>query len=288
MAVLAANIESDALNMFKDVYNQVNNTGSAATFSKLLSVRKTLVDNLTPFDDNMSMILNTQDNVDVITDTKGLFQDSQAIKQQYRDGFLGRTAGFQFYENTLLPKFTPGSETASGTITINGANQTGATITVTNGSSKTLNVGDIVTLPGVNRCHPETKADTGVAMTFVVTSALASSGTSLAISPAIVTSGATQNVTASPTNSSAITKQGTASTAYGISLGFHRDAFAFATADLQMPKGVDFAAREVQDGISLRIVRMFDVVNDLFPCRIDVLYGYKTIRPQLACRFANN
>jgi len=288
MSVLAANIESDALNMFKDVYAQVNNTGSAATFNKLLSVRKTLVDNLCPVDDNLSMILNTQDNVDVITDVKGLFQDSQAIKSQYRDGFMGRTAGFEFYENTLLPKFTPGSETSGGTATINGVGQTGSTITVTNGSSKTLNVGDIVTLPGVNKCHPETKADTGIAATFVVTSALASGGTTFGISPAIVTTGATQNVTASPTNGQAITKQGTASTAYGISLGFHRDAFAFATADLVMPKGVDFSAREVMDGISMRIVRMYDINNDLLPCRIDVLYGYKTIRPQLACRFANN
>ena len=69
---------------------------------------------------------------------------------------------------------------------------------------------------------------------------------------------------------------------------FHRDAFAFATADLVMPKGVDFAAREVQDGVSMRIVRAYDINSDKFPTRIDVLYGYKTVRPQLAARLANN
>jgi hypothetical protein len=51
-----------------------------------------------------------------------------------------------------------------------------------------------------------------------------------------------------------------------------------------MPKGVDFAHREVYDGISLRVVRNYDIVNDKFPCRIDVLFGYKTVRPAWACR----
>ncbi|MEI9890927.1 MAG: P22 phage major capsid protein family protein [Caulobacteraceae bacterium] len=107
---------------------------------------------------------------------------------------------------------------------------------------------------------------------------------SLTIAPAIVTSGAAQNVGAAPGNSAPLTFVGSASTAYEQELAFHRDAFAFATADLVMPKGVDFAAREVYDGVSMRIVRAYDINNDAFPCRIDVLYGYKTIRPQLACR----
>jgi hypothetical protein len=67
-------------------------------------------------------------------------------------------------------------------------------------------------------------------------------------------------------------------------LAYHRDAFTFVTADLELPKGVDFAAREVFDGISLRIVRKYDILNDKFPCRMDVLFGYKTIRPEWACR----
>jgi len=85
-----------------------------------------------------------------------------------------------------------------------------------------------------------------------------------------------------------IQKQGVASTAYTPSLFFHEDAFAFATADLVMPKGVDFAAREVMDGISMRIVRQYDINNDKFPARLDVMYGYKTIRAQLAARIISN
>ena len=102
----------------------------------------------------------------------------------------------------------------------------------------------------------------------------------------------TSNPTASATNNIAdnavITVTGTASTSQAQNLVFHKDAYMLGTADLIMPTGVDFAAREVLDGISMRIVRQYDITNDKFPCRIDVLYGYKTLRPQLACRVGNN
>ena len=65
---------------------------------------------------------------------------------------------------------------------------------------------------------------------------------------------------------------------------YHKDAFTLVTADLVMPRGVDFAAREVYDGISCRIVRAYDINNDNLPCRIDVLYGWTTLYPQFACR----
>jgi hypothetical protein len=47
---------------------------------------------------------------------------------------------------------------------------------------------------------------------------------------------------------------------------------------------VDMASRQVHNGISMRIVRQYDINNDRLPCRIDVLYGYSTIRPQMGCR----
>jgi hypothetical protein len=289
MSVLAANIEADAMSMFKDVYNQTNGNGAAQTFTNILNARKILTDNLAPQSGRV-VNLNTQAQVDLVDALKGLYQDSSEIAAQYREGKMGRTSGFEFYENTLWPSLTSGSEVAasSSTITVNGSNQTGSTLTVTNGSSKTLKQGDIITLVGCNRVHPETKNDTGVAQQFVVTADLSSSGTQLSISPAIVITGATQNVTAAPTTAQVIKKIGVASAAYQIGMAYHKDAFAFATADLVMPKGLDFSARSVQDGISLRIVRQYDINNDNLPCRIDVLYGYKAIRPQLACRLANN
>ena len=287
MSVLAANIEADALSMALDVYQVVNNVGSAITLNKALTARKVLVDALAP-GDARTLLLNTQDNLDLVDALKGLFQDSNEIAKQYREGKVGRTAGFgDIYENTLLASQATGTAASATTYTVNGATQVGAAITIQTGAT-TFKKGDVVTFAGCNRCHPESKADTGVLQQFVVTADYAGGGGNLAISPAIVTSGGRQNVTASPTNGGAVVKVGGASAVYKPSLAYHKDAFAFATADLVMPGGVDFAAREVMDGVSMRIVRQYDINNDKFPARLDVLFGYKTIRPELACRILSN
>ncbi len=155
--------------------------------------------------------------------------------------------------------------------------------------------GDIIFIESVYRVHPETKQNTQKLQQFVVTANYAGGEGDLAIYPSIVATGARQNVNAAVVDGKAIWKRESdettavpASAVYGISMGFHKDAFTFATADLIMPKGVDFAAREVMDGISMRIVRQYDINNDKMPCRIDVLYGYKTLRPELAVRYAFN
>ena len=285
MSVLAANVESDTLSMYNDVYQQVANLGNAATFTNVLQARKVLTDALTP-NAPRSVCMDTQFNVDIVDALKGLFQDSTQIAKQYRDGYVGRTGGFDFMENTLMPRHVSGTNAGTGYL-VNGGTQTGATLTVDTGSG-TLTEGDVITIAGVNRVHPETKVNTGVLQQFVVTADYAGGAGSLAISPAIVTSGARQNVSGSPADNAAITKVGGNGATYNVSLAYHRDAFAFASADLVMPDGVDFSAREVMDGLSMRVVRQYQIGDDTFPCRIDILYGYQTIRPQLACRLGFN
>lgn len=290
MSVLAANMEADALNMALDVYNSVGNIGSAITFNKALAARKMLVDNLAPGNDR-TLLLNTQDNLDMVDGLKGLFQDSSEIAKQYREGLVGRTAGFgTIYENTLLASQATGTAasatgyTVNGAVTVNGS----SAVTVASGTT-TFKKGDVFTVVGCNRVHPETKADTGARQQFVVTADYAGGAGSLSFSPAIYTTGGMQNVTAGGMpNGAALTKLGGESQVYKPSLAFHKDAFTFATADLVMPQGVDFAAREVFDGLSMRIVRQYAIASDTLPCRIDVLYGYKTLRAQLAARILSN
>jgi hypothetical protein len=289
MSVLAANVEADAISMYKDVYNFVDNAGSAMTFAKALAASGKLTDNLTPYD-GRTLNLTTQDNIDMVDALKGLFNAQDKLSSNYKEGRLaGPFAGFEgIYENTLLGNHTTGTAAATTNYLVNGASQTGATLTVDGGSTTFLD-GDIITIAGVNRVHPETKADTGILQQFVVTANSGTSATSLAISPSITITGGKQNVTAAPANDAAVSKVGGgASSVFTNSMAYHKDAFTFATADLVMPKGVDMAARKVLDGVSMRIVRDYDINNDKFPCRIDILYGYAAKRPQLACRIGNN
>jgi hypothetical protein len=284
MCVLAANIEADALSMLNSVYNLVNGSGSAQTFRNFLTGRKILLDNLTPQSKQWMARLNTLDNVDMVDSLKGLFQSSQKISTQYTEGVMGYTAGFEFAENTLIPGITRGS---GANYAVNGASQTGASLIVKTGTG-TINVGDVFTLAGCYRVHPETKAATTTLQQFTVTSSYSGGAGTIAISPSIVVTGAFQNVSASPTDSGALTLAGTASTATGQSVVYSPDAFTFATADLVMPGGVDMASRASKDGLSIRVVRQYDINNDVLPCRLDILYGYSAIRPQLACKLWAN
>jgi hypothetical protein len=284
MAQLAASVESDAFNMVKDVPNVVGASGSATTFKNVLEARKKLSDNLAPTAERR-LILNTQDNVDLVDSLKGLFQDSSTISQQYKDGMVGKTAGFDaIYENTLIPNFTNG---AGAGYLVNGAAQSGSSLIVDTGTGA-MPKGTVFTIANVFAVHPESRLSTGIPQQFVVTADYAGGGGTVSIYPAIVASGALQTVNAVPADNAAITVYNTASDVTTTSLAFHKDAFTFATADLVLPKGVDFAAREVYDGISIRVVRQYDVNSDSFPCRLDILYGYKSIRPQLACRIQSN
>jgi hypothetical protein len=285
MAVLAANIESDALSMTRNVYNVFDGDAAAISLAAMLGGRKILNDNLAPMDNNRTALLSTDHSAKLVDSLKSLFQDSSAIAKQYREGMMGRTAGFDFFENTLVADHQTGTAAkTTGYLTNDATAQTGSTLVVDTGTTSFL-AGDIITIAGVFRVHPETKISTGLLQRFVVTANSGTSATSLEISPAIVATGPRQNVTNGAANDQAIVKVAAgANERVNSSMVYHRDAFAFATADLVMPKGVDFASREVYDGISLRIVRQYDINTDAMPCRIDVLYGFKTLRPQLACR----
>jgi len=154
------------------------------------------------------------------------------------------------------------------------------------GSSKTWKVGDVFTIDGVFAVNPQTRESTGSLQQFTVTEDLTASSTgTLNFSPAMYSSShALATVNALAGNSKTITMLGSAATQYAQNLVYHKDAITFATADLLLPRDVDMAARAVHNGISLRVVRQYDINNDRMPCRIDVLYGYSVIRPQMACR----
>ncbi|HQT52421.1 MAG TPA: P22 phage major capsid protein family protein [Phenylobacterium sp.] len=284
MSVLAANIESDAMSMYKDVAQSVWNGGSANTLAKIGAGRALLQNALAP-GSGRTANLNVQDMADIVDASKSLFNSAPDISKQYREGYVGRQGGFDYAENTMWPGHTRG---AGVSYLVNDTVASGDEVITVDTGTGAVAQGDVFTIAGVFKVHPETKLATSILQQFVLTAAATSGANTWSVSPAMISTGAKQNISALPADNAAITFLGTASTAVGTSLLYQKGAFAFATADLQMPKGVDFSARENFDGISLRIVRQYDINNDKFPCRLDVLYGYKTLRAQLATRLHNN
>lgn len=288
MSVLASVTENDAFNMFKDIYQQVGTPGSAPNALLTFLQAGAVMDNSLAPRSSRNIQLPPLDSATIIDALKGLFNDSTAISKQYRDGMMGRTAGFDWYSNTLTGRVTAGNKVTG--VTVGGASQVGSTIVFGSTSNlDTFKKGQVFTMEGCYEIHPETKVVSTRLQKFTVTADTTATTTtvSVPISPAIVAAATGyQNVSASPTNGGAVVFDAAANLNYGLIGTYYKQAFAIVFADLIMPKGTDFAAREVLDGISMRIIRDYAVLSDKLITRIDILYGYKTLRPEFACRIA--
>lgn len=294
MSVLAANIDADALSMTKDVYNSVGTPGTTpATFQVWADSMARLDDYLTPRDPMRQAILSPAAMARTVDGLKGLFQDGDKIRDQYRNGIMSNSSiGLKWGIDQNIINLTMGTRSGTVQVTdpsallVSGATQ--VTMDGFTGATDTVKQGEVFTLGGVFAVNAETKARQTFLQQFVVTSDFTASGNAGQVSfqPAMTTTGAQQNVSGLPADNATVTFFGTTSTnVYPQSLVFHRDAFTFATADLPLPRNpAMFAARESQDGISLRVWQADDIINDQFPLRIDVLYGFKTVYPELACR----
>lgn len=290
MSRLAAEIDFLGFTeMYQNVYNQVGTPGNTpATAKVILDAGSKMDDFAAPMDDQRFLAVNPEANASVVDALKGLFQESGSIASQYRMGKMGRALGFDWTKTQNINRHTTGA--FAGTVLVNDTVASGdSTIDMDafTDAAPTLKKGDTFTISGVNEVNPETKRDTGNLQRFVVTADKTGSvnaATGIAVSPSFITSGAYQTITALPADNAAVTFSGTASTAYPVNMAYHRDALTFATVDLEMPTNANFAARQVMDGVSMRIWKGDDITNDKFPARIDVLFGWKLCRPELACR----
>lgn len=291
MAVLASHIESVTLQgVTQDVYNLVGTPGTTPNDTLFFGqARAKLNQYLAPKDNNRCVILDSLAMGTMVDHLQGLFHDSTQVSEQYREGMMGRHAGFDWLENERIYVHTNGDDVAGAVDEPSGTNLVEGTTTLhMDALGTSVTEGSVFTIAGVLAVHPETKVSYAHEQQFVVvgTPTIASNEGDVTFAPAIYTSasGGLQNVDHMPSDNDVVTFVGSASTAYEQHLAFHKEVATFATADLVLPDGVDFAAREVYDGISMRIARAWDINNDNFPCRVDVLWGYKTIRPQLGCR----
>jgi hypothetical protein len=222
---------------------------------------------------------------------KGLFNPTDTVSKQFKNGMMGTgVLGFdEINMSQSIKQFTVGTRTATGGTTSAAVTSEGATtIAITGaGASTTVKAGDVFTVAACFAVNPQTRESTGSLFQFVALAdvTLGSSGEGNITVAAIYSAAhALATVKTLPANAAAVVFVGASGGEYAQNLVYHKDAITFATADLLLPQGVDMASRQVHNGISLRIVRQYDINNDRMPCRIDVLYGFSTIRPQMACR----
>lgn len=291
MAPIATEIDRQGCQLAHfSTYNTLNGAGALPT-TQALAVQamadvNTKLDQMgTPVKDgNRNFIMNPKLNGAMIQGYAGLFNNADKVSGQYRTGYMQDSFGLHPGMDQCVDTHTNGAATATN---INGAGQTGSTITVVAIAGGTLARGTVITLPGVFAVNPQTRVTTGVLQDFVVTADAVITATSISISPAITVTGAFQNVTASPTTAAPYVIVGAASTSYGTNVAFHKDAFTLAMVPLWTPpegQGVKSSVHS-DEGFTITVTEGFDIVNYNNIIRLDVLFGWAAPYPQLSCKY---
>lgn len=294
VATIANKIDNDGMGLYTSIYNEVGTPGTTPNaLLTYLTAGVKLDDEAAPMDGGRTICITPLMQATIVDALKGLFQQSSAIASQYQRGQMGTAVGFEWYMDQNCNTHTSGAYTTSATPLMNGSTSTGATSIVTDGwnaNASTVKLGDVFTIAGVNHVNPQSRQSTGELQQFVVTANTTSSSGAMTIpiSPAIKTTTAFQTVDALPADGAALVFNGAESTQSPTGIAHHKDAFTLAMADLPLPKGTDMAARVSDDqlGMSIRLIRDYDITTDKFPCRLDVLYGWAVLRPELACRIS--
>ena len=285
---LASSIDADVANAYKSIGNTVGTPGTTPSTSLvLLQAQQKLNENAAVMNPRYATV-NPAANAGLVEGLKGLFNPQDTISKQFKNGMMG--TGVLGYDeinmSQSIKQFTTGTRAATGNTTGAAVTSEGATtLTLTVGSGETIVAGDVFTIADCYSVNPQTRESTGSLFQFVALASTTSTTTAtVTVAPMYSAANALATMNVLPATSKAVVFVGAASSQYAQNLVYHKDAITFATADLLLPQGVDMAARAVHNGISLRVVRQYDINNDRMPCRIDVLYGYSVIRPQMAVR----
>jgi hypothetical protein len=304
IATVANKMDRDGLLVAKN--NTANIVGTAGTAPTGLITYLTAAAYLdsegAPRDGRRSCTIEPFTSSTIVDSLKGLFVPTEQISSQYTKGLMGRdSGGMNWYMDQNVVSQTFGSyasatlscnvTTATGFLTSGWAYSSNITIGATSAAA-TLNQGDTFTIAGVFAVNPQNRQSYGKLRNFVVqsTTAIGSGGTAtVTVVPAVITAGQFQNVSVTSTGSQTVTPFNNTGVTSPQNILMHRNAFTLACADLELPEGVHFAGRasDKELGLSIRVVRQYTINNDSIPTRLDVLYGWAPLYPELACRVAS-
>ncbi len=290
---LAAQVEYDVMSgVYKNIFNLTGTPATTpASLTAVLNANARLSQGLAPESDR-HIIMDSVAMAATVASMSSYFHKASELERAFAEGYVGQAAGLKWWESNMVPAHTNGARDDTTPVTDTSGWKNGdTTITTTGqGASENYKAGDVFTVADVYDVNLETKQAYSHLKQFVVTADKTADGTDvLAIAPTIYISGAKQNVSVTSAGANkaivnvAAGGSGAANKTYTQNLAYHRDAFTFVSADLHMEPGQRMS-RAVIEGISLRLWRGSDIVNDKFPSRIDVLYGYKTLRPEWAVR----
>ena len=257
-AALAQKINADGLELYKDIPYITGEAGKTpSSLEDIASVRKALNQKNVPITPRMA-VWDTEADTAFTTVDAIVHADKSGNTKALRDGSIGKIFGLENYMSQAIKKHK--SELSGTALKMKGAVEEGAnviSVTGTNLSGKLVK-GDVLTIDGKNYTVTKDSAD---AASNVISDVL--------VYPALPE-----------------TKDGSAIELVGdhtANLAFNPMAFAFVTRPLSAPSGVESYVTSY-NGITLRVVKGYDMKHKKEMLSMDVLYGYKTMYPELATR----
>lgn len=289
---LATQLDVDGLSrMYQSTFNSVGTPGTSPTANSTYLAAKTLLTNSGCPMDNRKVLINPGMMAAIVNANTGVFNPARTISEAFKTGaYYEDVLGFsEWWESSNVAMAT--IATYLGTPVINGTNQTGTTLSIRGftAASTTLTTGTIFTVANVFAVNPANYASTGGLQQFTVMADASDAAgvVSVTISPAMISQGAYATINSLVVDGATVTIVGVSATANAAQgLAFHQDAFVLAWADLEYFESAVVKARiqSKQYQVAARFQKGADIINDVEVARLDFLYGYANIRPQLACR----
>lgn len=258
---LAEKINADGLTLYSDIPTCVGTAGTTpATLAALAEIRKQLNIQKVPtagrvaiFDPEADAAFSTLDAI--------VHADKSGSTQALREGSIGRVMGLDNYMAQGVKKHTTGI-TAATAVKVNGAVAAGAKKLSIDGTALTgkLVKGDLLKIGG--NTYTVTEDSAAAASTAIA---------DVAVYPALPAIADNADVTLIASHTA--------------NLAFNPMAFAFVTRPLHNPDGEGVSSYVTSyNGITLRVTKGYNQQYKKSVYSMDVLYGYKTIYPELACR----
>lgn len=258
-AALAQKINQDGMQLYQDVFNHVGTAGvTPATLDAFAQARKALNRQKAPVSGRAALWDPEADAAFTALDPIVHAEKCGSV-QALREGAIGRVMGMDNYMSQAVCRHTAGSlAAASGDITVSGAHAAG---------------GDALTLTGTTLTGTLKKGDlidvAGGSFTVTHDAAVAEGKIVCRVAPALPALSGGEKVSLAGSHTA--------------NLCFHPMAFAFVTRPLPAPGGVESYTTSY-NGVSLRVVRGYDMKYKREMLSMDVLYGFKTLYPELAVR----
>jgi hypothetical protein len=300
VAALANQVDADLCGLYSSVFNSVwESTGfvSPESFVVLGKAGQKLDEEAVP-GENRCVVLNPAGNWALANALKNMYV-TEVSKPALTKGFLARVGNFSIYMDQNIKTHTTGTFHDTGStqsiIVATTGGATGTSVELIHfrvANTLALRTGDVFTIADVNAVNPMSGESTGSLRQFVVTGDVSVAATetsaiaTVLVAPEMIDTGPYKTVDTLPAAGAVCAIVGTQTEPFPQNLAFHKNAFALVVVPLEMPDGVGWGARASSriSGMSIRVLKDYDIDDDEEIARLDILYGVSAIYPELACR----